>query len=145
MKLLAGVTPGSDAVCMLSKPTSKPPAFPERRPPPRIGMTAPSGPMPIRRLKNISTCPLVPTAKSPAFSRKNGRFSGEEQVEAIEIDLQIVDFDLREVGVERPVQRQARRQAVFRRRRRRRRSTSCRSSCAVVAWPSTYGNTLRLR
>ena len=37
----------------------------------------------------------------------------EEQVEAIEVDLLIVDFDLREVGVDGGVERQARRELYF--------------------------------
>jgi hypothetical protein len=36
--------------------------------------------MPIRRLKNSSTDCGVPTAKVPAFSRKNGRFSGKKRL-----------------------------------------------------------------
>ena len=37
----------------------------------------------------------------------------KEQLEAIEVDLLIVDFDLREVGVDGGVERQARRDAVL--------------------------------
>jgi hypothetical protein len=38
---------------------------------------------------------------------------GEEQVEAIEVHLLIVDLDLREVGVDGPIERQAGRQVVL--------------------------------
>ena len=38
---------------------------------------------------------------------------GEEQIEAIEIDLLVVDLDLGEVGVDRAVERQARRDVVL--------------------------------
>ena len=37
----------------------------------------------------------------------------EEQIEAIEVDLLIVDLDLREIGVDGAVEREARRQAVL--------------------------------
>ena len=58
----------------------------------------------MRRLKKRSTSPGVPTVKKPAFSRKNGRFSGIEEVEAVEVDLLLVGLDLGEVGVERYVE-----------------------------------------
>ena len=60
-----------------------------------------SSPMPMRRLKKISASPDCPTANSPAFSRKNGPLLGEEQIEAVEVDLLLVHLDLREVGVVR--------------------------------------------
>ena len=75
VKLLAG-TPGAARVCMFSRPTFSPASLPERRAPPRIGTTSPAGPIPMRRLKKRSTSPGVPSVKKPAFSRKNGRFSG---------------------------------------------------------------------
>jgi hypothetical protein len=45
-----------------------------------IGIASPLSPMPMRRLKNRSTSPGLPTLKKPAFSRKNGRFSGKNSV-----------------------------------------------------------------
>ena len=69
--------------------------------------------MPIRRLKNRSTSPELPTVKNPAFSRKNGPLLREEQGEPIEVHLLIVDFDLRKVGVDSGVKREAWRDAVF--------------------------------
>ena len=42
------------------------------------GHGAPNESMPIRRVKNSSTACGVPAEKVPAFSRKNGRFSGKK-------------------------------------------------------------------
>ena len=49
-------------------------------------MACPASPMPMRRLKKRSVWPgslnaappLLVTVKAPAFSRKNGRFSGKK-------------------------------------------------------------------
>ena len=49
--------------------------------------------------------------EQPAFSRKNGRFSGKTQVEARQVDLLLVHLDLREVGVVGEIEVQARRDA----------------------------------
>ena len=99
---------------MFSTPTLKPLALPLRRAPPRIGTSGPSSSRPMRRLKKRSSSSPLPTVNSPEFSRKNGRFSGKAQVEAREIDLLRVDFDLREVGVVGHVEVQARRDAELR-------------------------------
>ena len=69
----------TSSVCMLSRPRLYLPALPDRRPPPLIAICSPDGPMPIRRLKNRSISPGLPTVKNPAFSRKNGRFSGKNR------------------------------------------------------------------
>jgi hypothetical protein len=84
-KLLLGTPAASRvasrlSVCMSSRPTFHAPTLPETRPPPRIGMGRPVGEMPIARLKKRSTSPGLPTAKKPAFSRKNGRFSGKNRL-----------------------------------------------------------------
>ena len=65
----------ASSVCMSRKPTFHSPIFPDARPPPMIGMASPALFNPIRRLKNRSTSPGLPTEKKPAFSRKNGRFA----------------------------------------------------------------------
>ena len=75
----------------------------------------------MRRLKNSSVWlgslkaapPLLATVKAPAFSRKNGRFSGEEQIEPVEVDLLLVDLDLGEVGVDGQIEGDAGRHAVL--------------------------------
>ena len=62
--------------------------FPDNRAPPTMGIGCPAGPMPMRRLKKSSVWPgslkaappLLATVKAPAFSRKNGRFSGKNRV-----------------------------------------------------------------
>ena len=61
-----------------------PASFPERRPPPWIGTWVPFGEMPIRRLKKRSE-PRPPTENIPAFSRKNGRFSGNEMLKRVRL------------------------------------------------------------
>jgi len=43
----------------------------------------PSGPIPIRRLKNSSAVSGVPTAKVPAFSRKKVLFSGKKTLNRV--------------------------------------------------------------
>ena len=56
VKLLDGVPVAlTDSVWMFRKPTFVLlPTFPDRRPPPRIGICSPLSPIPIRRLKNTS-------------------------------------------------------------------------------------------
>ena len=70
----------ASSVCMLSSPMLVGPARPESRAPAMIGISSPFSPIPMRRLKNTSASPELPTAKSPAFSRKNGRFSGKNRL-----------------------------------------------------------------
>ena len=53
---------------------------PDSRAPPTMGMARSSEPMPIALLKNTSASPPMPTENSPAFSRKNGRFSGKNRL-----------------------------------------------------------------
>ena len=81
--------PPEAAVCMLSSPTvTVSETLPDSRAPPRMGMACPSGAMPMRRLKKSSVWlgslnaapPLLATVKAPAFSRKNGRFSGKNRL-----------------------------------------------------------------
>ena len=73
------------SVLIDNTPTFMPEKVPVSRPPPIIGTGTPSGPTPIRRLKNISISgpknpPPDPTEKRPAFSRKNARFSGKNKL-----------------------------------------------------------------
>src|SRR5213592_578928 len=66
------------SVKICSAPTVKSPTRPVTRPPPRIETGWPRVSMPMRRVKNRSTACGVPAEKMPAFSRKNGRFSGKK-------------------------------------------------------------------
>ena len=86
---LSAGAPATASVCMFRKPTvTVSVTFPDSRAPPRIGMALPLSLMPIRRLKKSSVCagslkvapPLLLTVKAPAFSRKNGRFSGKNRL-----------------------------------------------------------------
>ena len=86
-KLLAVFTVSPTcSVCMFRNPTViESVTLPDIRAPPMIGICAPSW-MPMRRLKNSSVCPRFrpldwfATEKAPAFSRKNGRFSGKKRL-----------------------------------------------------------------
>ena len=88
MKLLAPATPSTASVCMLIMPTVRSSVtLPERRAPAWIGICVPASLIPIRRLKNSSVWPSwrpladwLFTVKMPAFSRKNGRFSGKNRL-----------------------------------------------------------------
>ncbi|UWX56478.1 hypothetical protein NYZ99_09985 [Maribacter litopenaei] len=51
----------TSSVNMLSRPTLVRPTLPDTLAPPMIGTILPSGPKPIRRLKNRSTSPGLPT------------------------------------------------------------------------------------
>ena len=106
-KLLADATPPTASVCMLTSPMlTESETLPETRAPPRIGISRPPGPMPIRRLKNssvrarrsLAACRPLLTVNAPAFSRKNGPFLWEEQAEPIQGDLLLVDLHLREIS-----------------------------------------------
>ena len=52
--------------------------FTNRDRPPGIGTAFPPGDIPILRLKRRSAACGVPARNVPAFSRKNGRFSGKK-------------------------------------------------------------------
>ena len=97
------------------------PDLPARRTPPRIGIGVPVSDKPMRRLKNRSVCTgadvnelPVPMVKKFEFSRKKSRFSGIEQAEPRQVDLLLVDFHLREVGVDGDVHVEAGGHAVAR-------------------------------
>ena len=70
--------PSGESVTICRSPSVVPPTRPVRRPPPRIGSGIPAAEMPMRRVKKRSTACGVPAEKTPAFSRKNGRFSGKK-------------------------------------------------------------------
>jgi hypothetical protein len=88
----------ASSVCMFSNPMLTGPARPDSRAPAMMGISSPSGDA-NAAAENTSASLGLPTAKRPAFSRKNGRFSRKEQVEAVQIDLLLVDFDLSEIGM----------------------------------------------
>ena len=77
----------------------------------------------MRRLKNRYGVSPLPAAKSGAGApgkrehaealEKEVALLGEEQVEARQVDLLLVDFDLREVGVDREVGGDVLRDAVL--------------------------------
>ncbi len=62
----------------------------------------------MRRLKNTSASPGLPDGEEAGVLEEERPFLGKEQVEAVEIDLLLVDLDLREVGVDGGVEREAR-------------------------------------
>jgi hypothetical protein len=64
--------------------------------------------MPIRRVKNRSTACGVPAEKTPAFSRKNGRWEKEQSAWLVAARVR---FDLREIGVDGEVERETLRDA----------------------------------
>ena len=78
-----------------------------------MGIATPPDPIPIRRLKKSSVDPLVTDAEEPGVLEKERALFWQEQVEPVEVDLLVVDFDLREVGVVRRIKGEARRDAVL--------------------------------
>ena len=88
-----------------STPTRYGPLFPSRRAPPTIGTALPFS-RPIRRLKkSVGQLGVAEIAALDAEreelrpSTKNSRFSGNSSVEPRQVDLLLVVFDLREIGV----------------------------------------------
>ena len=82
--------PGTASVRIPRAPISKRPALPERRVPPRMGITSPAGVRPMRRVwksvksraetlvRNSLRVPS-PNSKIPEFSMKNSRRSGKNR------------------------------------------------------------------
>ena len=89
------------------------PTWPVRRPPPRIGTRVRSSPIPIRRLKNSSSSPGCPTENSPAFSRKNGRFSGKNRLNRSRLICWSSTSTCAKVGVVGQIESEARGHAVL--------------------------------
>ncbi len=114
---------------MFSAPTDQPPTRPVRRVPASSGIASPVGDRPICRLKKkIMSCdafwrPPPRAAATAGVARPELEHAGvleeevallrEEQVEARQVDLLLVGLDLREVGVDGEVPRQARGHAVL--------------------------------
>ena len=110
----AASTSGLSSVRTDSTPIDQGPARPVSRPPTSIG-TSVLPLNPIRRLKNstgvfdgtpvpeVDVVCAPPNAKMPGAFEEELPLLREEQVEAREVDLQVVVFDLREVGAIREV------------------------------------------
>ena len=78
----------------------------------------------------------APDRKQAGVLQEERTFFREEEVEAIEIDLLFVDFDLRKIGVVRRVECEAGRQAVLADLRRTHQASSYSSRlCRAVAAP----------
>ena len=75
-------------------PIENGPACPVSRPPPAMSPRSPT-----RRLKKTSVCRGVPNWNSPAPLQEELPLFGIEQVEAGEVDLDVIGLHLREVGV----------------------------------------------
>ena len=97
------------------------PDLPATRTPPRIGIGVPASERPMRRLKNKSVCTGVDRERAAGAHGEEVRVLEEEvallrieQAEPRQVDLLLVDLDLREVGVDGDVHVEAGRQAVAR-------------------------------
>ena len=88
---IAGSSPSSASWRIWKAPISVAPSLPVTRAPPRIGRMSPSEDRPMRRLKNSAVSRgsngrvRSPTSKSPAFSRKNSRFSGKNNSKRVRL------------------------------------------------------------
>ena len=115
LKLLADKPrSSSSAVCMLMMPTLVCGAIrPDNRPPPMMGIARVVGAdADCAAEEHFGLAADADREESGILEEERPLF-GEEQVEAIEIDLLGIDFDLGEVGVVGRIERQAWRQAVF--------------------------------
>ena len=123
------------------------PALPETRPPPRIGIASPSVADADAAAEEQIDLAGIADREEAGVLEEERPLLREEQREAIEVDLLIVDLDLREVGVDGRVERQARREAVLDVAadiaEHRRIDRPARPTRATL--PSTYGVTLKLR
>ncbi len=98
---------------MFSRPTLNLPALPETRPPPMIGIACAVVADADAAAEEQIDFTGIADAEEAGVLEEERALLREEQREAIEVDLLIVDFDLREVGVDGGIERQARRDAVF--------------------------------
>ena len=110
---------GLSSVVMASAPTSKGPALPVTRPPASDGhrlAVAQADPAAEEqdRSRARARWPDAAEIEDPLALEKEVALLGKEQAEARQVDLLLVFFDLREVGVDREVRGQPARQAVFR-------------------------------
>ena len=110
-KLLAGAGVSPVRVCMSRRPTLKPPSLPDRRAPPAIGTTSPAEPDPDPAREEELHLARGAERELPRVLEEEGPLLRVEEAEAVEVDLLLVDLDLREVGVHRGVEGEARRDA----------------------------------
>ena len=115
------------------------PDLPATRTPPMIGIGVPVSDRPMRRLKNRSVCTGVDGERAAGAHGEQVRvleeevaLLGIEQAEARQVDLLLVDFDLREVGVDRDVEVEAGGDAVARVEADVADRVGGRASCALV-------------
>ena len=83
------------------------------RAPASTGTGVPAELNPMRRLKNGTRFPPGPKREHVRVLEEELALLGEEQVEARQVDLLLIGFDLREIGAVGRVERQRRRQAVL--------------------------------